>query len=100
MNAVLCAPNAIAFDEAGNLFISDQSNGVVRKVDTSGTISTAAGAWGSGPGLIGNPGPGSMTFLGIPESVAAHGGTLYVSSPVNERIQKINPDEIFAAGFQ
>src|SRR5882724_2629410 len=35
-------PQGITFDRAGNLFIGDNSNGVIRKIDTRGRISTFA----------------------------------------------------------
>jgi serine/threonine protein kinase, bacterial len=41
--AMLKSPTAIAFDSKGNLYISDMGNSRVRKVDTSGTITTFAG---------------------------------------------------------
>ncbi len=40
----------IAIDSLGNLYISDQANNRIRRVNTSGIISTFAGG-GSGPGL-------------------------------------------------
>jgi sugar lactone lactonase YvrE len=41
--AQLNAPAGLAFDAQGNLFIADQGNDVVRRVDSSGTITTIAG---------------------------------------------------------
>ncbi len=42
--AMLKSPSAIAFDSKGNLYISDMGNNRIRKVDTSGIISTYAGS--------------------------------------------------------
>jgi len=42
-NAELREPNNVAFDAAGNMFIADSFNDVVRKVDTNGIITTVAG---------------------------------------------------------
>ena len=47
-SAALNLPNAVAFDSSGNYYISDWLNGRIRKVDTSGNISTAVAA-GQGP---------------------------------------------------
>lgn len=38
--AQLSHPSAVVVDSSGNLYISDSLNGVIRKVDTTGTIST------------------------------------------------------------
>src|SRR5215210_1531556 len=43
VKAKLTFPNGVAVDAAGNLFITDGSNGRVRKVDASGIITTVAG---------------------------------------------------------
>jgi len=40
---MLKSPTAIAFDQAGNLYISDMGNSRIRKVDTNGIITTFAG---------------------------------------------------------
>src|SRR5579883_1542087 len=48
-SAQLSSPSGVALDSAGNLFIADQSNGRIRKVDASGTITTVAG---SGTGFV------------------------------------------------
>jgi DNA-binding beta-propeller fold protein YncE len=41
--AMLARPLAVAFDAAGNLYISDENNYRIRKVDTHGVITTFAG---------------------------------------------------------
>ena len=42
--AMLKSPSAITFDSKGNLYISDMGNSRIRKVDTSGIITTFAGS--------------------------------------------------------
>ena len=42
-SASLSYPDSLNFDTAGNMYIADTRNSVVRKVDTSGIISTFAG---------------------------------------------------------
>ena len=67
-SAELAAPTDVAFDRAGNMYIADSLNIVVRKVDTSGNISTFAGNGGccdSGDG-----GPATGAALASPTSLA------------------------------
>lgn len=42
VRAQLNNPQGITFDAAGNLFVGDNSNGAIRKIDTQGRISTVA----------------------------------------------------------
>ncbi len=48
VNATLNEPGGVAFDAAGNVYIADTSNARLRKIDTSGIITTIAG-----PGQLG-----------------------------------------------
>jgi RHS repeat-associated protein len=43
LQASLCYPDDVEVDAAGNIYIADNGNGVVRKVDTSGIITIFAG---------------------------------------------------------
>jgi hypothetical protein len=42
-NAEFYGPQAVKFDRAGNMYIADFNNNVVRKISTSGVITTIAG---------------------------------------------------------
>ena len=42
-SAQLASPYGVAVDDAGNIFIADSTNHRIRKVDTSGIITTVAG---------------------------------------------------------
>ena len=53
-NAILQHPRGVTLDAADNLYIADQNNNLIRKVDTSGIITTVAGSgpFGFGFGFI------------------------------------------------
>ena len=66
-NSSLHLPTGIGFDGAGNLYIADSDNHRVRKVDTTGTITTSAGMGFSG--YSGDGGPASQAMLAYPQAV-------------------------------
>ncbi|MDR2209180.1 MAG: IPT/TIG domain-containing protein [Azoarcus sp.] len=79
------APNGIAIDAAGNLYVGDSDNHRIRKITPTGVVSTFAGgkrgfAEGKGSAALFN-GPG-----GIAIDTA---GNLYVADTYNHRIRKI-----------
>ena len=49
-SAELDGPEGVAVDSSGNVYIADSGNSLIRKVDTSGNISTYAGDFSKGPG--------------------------------------------------
>lgn len=89
INASLFTPTAITLDSAGNLYIADETNNVVRKVDTSGTITTAVGSGRFG--FSGDGGPGLLATLAQPGALVFDpSGNLYIADTTNERIRKVN----------
>jgi sugar lactone lactonase YvrE len=82
---------APAVDQAGNLYIADPNDHVVRKIAADGSSSIIAGT----PGVIGNAdGVGSAASFHSPSGVAVDGaGNLYVADTLNYTIRKISPDE-------
>ena len=78
----------ITLDHLGNLYVSDESNHRVRKVDILGTINTVVGT-----GIAGYNGDGilaSSAELNEPEGVATDScGNLYIADFVNQRIRKV-----------
>jgi uncharacterized protein (TIGR03437 family) len=82
--------SGLAMDSAGNLYISDSNNQRIRKVNTSGIISTVAG--NGSPGFSGDNGPATSAMLNDPEGIAVDGeGNLYIADASNSRIRKVSP---------
>ena len=94
IGAQLIDPWIIAFDSVGNIYVSDYSYDVIRKVDIRGNITTIAGT--GTRGSAGNGGPASAAQLSNPSGVSFDGsGNMYISEaqPVH-RIRKINTSGI------
>ncbi len=89
-NAELYNPCGIAFDLSGNVYIADNGNHCIRKVDTRGIITTIAGKGGSS-GFSGDGGPATAAQLNSPIGLAMDKtGNLYFSDEFNFRIRKID----------
>jgi sugar lactone lactonase YvrE len=77
-SAQLYQPSGVALDSFGNLYIADTGNSRIRKVDTSGTITTFAGN-GTG-GCIGDGGLATSAEVNSPVGLATDGaGNLYIA---------------------
>ncbi|MGH9889140.1 MAG: hypothetical protein ACREBE_26640, partial [bacterium] len=82
-------PSALAIDLRGNLYIADELNHRVRRVDAGGAITTIAGTGTAG--FSGDGGPGPTAFLSDPSGVAADAsGTVYIADTGNNRIRSID----------
>ena len=81
----------LASDASGNIYLADQNNNVVRKVNTSGTITTFAGT--GAPGFAGDSGPATQALLNGPLGVCvAPSGVIYVNDQGNHRVRAIATD--------
>ena len=82
-------PRNAAADKAGNLYVADTGNQLVRKVTPAGVVTTLAG----GVGVTGtNDGPGTQARFNYPEGVAVDGaGNVYVADTSNHTIRKVTP---------
>jgi hypothetical protein len=86
--ARLNVPFAVAADRDGNLFITDENNYRIRKVDEEGIITTFAGT-GEG-GYSGDGGPATSAQLRDPGGIAFDAkGNLYVADYTS--VRKIDP---------
>jgi hypothetical protein len=77
-------PYGICTDGSGNIYIADQSNNRVRKVNLSGIISTIAGTGAAG--YNGDGIAGTAAKLNGPTGVVADaGGNIYIADENNQR---------------
>ena len=89
--AQLRAPFGVAVDTSGNLYIADELNNRIRRVSTSGTISTVAG--NGVRGFSGDGGPATDAELNNPLSVSVDSaGNIYIADSSNNRIRKVSPN--------
>jgi uncharacterized protein (TIGR03437 family) len=90
--ATLSGPRGLAVDAFGNLYIADNGNSRIRKVNAAGIIQTYAGISGGASTPIGDGGPATSAFLGTPADVVVDaGGNLYISASAGgtTRIRKV-----------
>jgi sugar lactone lactonase YvrE len=80
-------PQGLALDNANNLYVADSFNNTIRKVTSSGVVTTLAGTAGS----FGTAdGTGAAARFWLPQSTAVDGsGNLYVADSANGTIRKI-----------
>jgi uncharacterized protein (TIGR03437 family) len=85
--ATLCYPQALVFDSAGNLYIADSSNCVVRRIDTNGVITTIAGNETCAAFTSASGSPTSTTFLGPFGLAIDSQNFLYISDNMTNQVR-------------
>ena len=85
-------PEGVAVDRTGNIYVGDSGNSTIRKIGSSGVVSTLAGlAGGSGS----DDGTGSAARFSGPTGVAVDSaGNVYVADENNSTIRKITPTAV------
>ena len=93
--AELWGPAAVATDKQGNLYISEEGNHIVAKVNSSGIINTVAGNYSYGFGYSGDGGAATAAELGSPTGLTFDkGGNMYISDYNESVIRKVNTNGI------
>jgi sugar lactone lactonase YvrE len=85
--ARFCSPLGIVVDQAGNVYVADRGNCLLRKVTPSGAVTTIAGQ----AGQIGNEdGKRDAARFEFPAGVAMdNAGNFYVADPCNDEVRKV-----------
>ena len=100
VEAQLSFPASLAVDAEGNLFIAEYFDHRIRRVDSSGIITSIAGT--GEEGFSGDGGPAVEAQLASPRGVAVDAdGNLYIADSRNRRIRKVDADgniSTFAGG--
>jgi sugar lactone lactonase YvrE len=84
------APDGVATDSAGNVYVADYFNAVVEKITPGGQLSVIAGM----PGSSGNPtqGPATSSHLSQADGVAVDSaGNVYIADGGADVIEKVTP---------
>ncbi|MDA0711201.1 MAG: NHL repeat-containing protein, partial [bacterium] len=89
ISAQIADPLGVFVDLAGNVYFADTNNRRIRKIDTSGIITTVAGNGNSG--YAGDGGPATSASLADPSGIAVDAsGNVYIADTNNQRIRKVN----------
>jgi len=82
-------PRGIAVDGAGNLYVADSNDNVIRKIAPGAIVTTLAGTAGA-PSFV--DGTGAAARFSNPRGLAVSGTTLYVADTNNQRIRSVTTD--------
>jgi sugar lactone lactonase YvrE len=91
-------PSSAVYDQEGDLYISDQANQRIRKIDVNGVVSTWAGTGTAGFG--GDGGPAGQAQFNLPKgsnaepagklAIERHLDQLYIADTMNHRVRVID----------
>jgi alpha-tubulin suppressor-like RCC1 family protein/chitodextrinase len=90
LSARFANPNGLAVDTAGNVYVADTNNHMIRKVTSAGQVTTLAGMAGIPGSANGN---GTNAQFNGPTGVAVdRSGNVFVADQFNQTIRKIAPN--------
>lgn len=96
-NARFAGPTGVAVDGAGNVYVADQLNHTVRKIDPAGMVVTLAGMTlmrGTANGM------GGVARFNFPTGVAVDGANnIYITDEGSHTLRQVTPDGIVSTPF-
>jgi sugar lactone lactonase YvrE len=97
VSATVNTPGDVALDGAGNLYIADSGNNVIRMINAAtGVITTVAGNFngtvcGGATDTVGDGCAATQATLNLPQGVTIDGsGNLYIADTNNHRIREVS----------
>ena len=88
-NAQFHTPNRMSYDMDGNIYVADYGNHKIRKISTTGIISTVAGT--GYPGFNSDGIAATLAQISQPTDVVFdHAGNMYICDQLNQRIRKVD----------
>ena len=89
LNASFQSPTGLVVDAAGNVYVADMANNLIRKITPNGRVTTLAGSLTAGPAA---DGIGAGARFAYPYHVTVNtSGNLYVTDYVGPTVRKITP---------
>ncbi len=96
INASLNQPTGVVVDSQGNIYIADNGNARIRKVSSSGTITTVGGN-----GILSYSGDGGLATaaqLNAPAGVSTSDGIFFIADSQNAVVRIVNKGIISSVG--
>ncbi|MCE7992289.1 MAG: T9SS type A sorting domain-containing protein [Roseivirga sp.] len=88
LTASFSHPTGIGIDEDGNFYVVDNGSSTIRKIDTSGQVTTIAGTGTAGD----TDGTGTNAALNFPQRLGLdQSGNIYILDVGNNKIKKLSP---------
>jgi sugar lactone lactonase YvrE len=86
--ATFISPYGVAVDEAGNVYVADRDSNKIRKITSTGNVTTLAGSGSAGA----VDGTGNAASFNFPRGITVDsGGNVYVADSSNHKLRKITP---------
>lgn len=89
LSASFSSPSGVAIDQASNVIVADYGNNSIRKISSTGVVTTVAGS--GTPGSVDASGT-TATFFGPTGVAVGNSGNIFVADAGNDKIRKIDAD--------